>query len=194
MVLGFEISMTEIILKGKKVILRPLSLKDALRFCKWLKDREVVKFLTMYDQAPPSLKEEQEWISQRQKDKNGVTFAIDTIDGTHIGSISLRNTKSKSKHALFGIVIGNKKYWGQGYGTEAGKLIVDYGFRKLKLHKIYLNIIAYNIRGEKSYKKIGFKREGVFREHILRDGVFHDKIWMAILRDDYLKKYGKKTG
>lgn len=179
-------------LKGSKVLLRPLSLTDAPRFCKWLKDEEVVKFLSMYGYPAPSLKEERQWIKARQQDKNSITFAIDTVEGIHIGSVSLRDVKSESKHALFGIVIGDKKYWGQGYGTEAGKLIVDYGFKKLKLHRIYLNYIAYNIRGGKSYEKIGFKQEGIFRQHIYRNGYYHDQIWMGILKNDYLKKYNKK--
>lgn len=184
--------MKKVILKGKKIVLRPLSLSDAPRFVKWLKDPELTKFLSMHDYPAPTLKEEREWIKARQKDKNMLSLAIDTVEGEHIGSISLRDINNPNKRALYGIVICDKRYWGQGYGTEAGKLIVDYGFKELKLNRIYLEHIAYNIRGHKSYEKIGFKKEGVFKEHILRDGYFHDVIWMGILKRDYLKKNKKK--
>jgi len=185
---GFLFDMSKIILKGKKVILRPLSLKDAPRFCKWLNDREMTKFLSVYDAPPPGLKEEKEWIQEAQRTKKDLRLAIDTIDGVHIGTTSLRGIDNPSKRAEFGITIGDKKYWGQGYGTEACKLIVDYGFKKLKLHRIHLTCIVYNIRGKKSYEKVGFKVEGRMREHILRDNAWHDEIHMGLLRSEWQKK------
>lgn len=182
----------KVILKGKKVVLRPLSLKDAGRFCRWLADREVTKFLSMYDQAPISIKEEMEWIRKSNRDKSNFRLAIDTIDGRHIGTVSLNSIDDFNKNAEYGIFIGDKRYWGQGYGTEAGKLMVDYGFKKLKLHRIYLRYLAYNIRGLKSYLKAGFKSEGRKRQHIFRDGFWHDEVLMGILREEYLKNKSKK--
>jgi len=178
----------QIIVKGKKVILRPLSIKDARRFCQWIADREVTKFLSIYDQAPLTLKEEQDWLKKAIRDKNNFRLAIDTIDGVHIGTVGLNRIDRLNKRAEYGIFIGDKKYWGQGFGTEAGRLMVEYGFKKLKLHRIFLQVVAYNIRGIKSYKKIGFKIEGRFRQHIWRDGFWHDKVWLGILREEYLKK------
>jgi len=175
-----------VVLKGNKVVLRPLSVKDAARFCRWLKDREVTKFLSIYDLAPPSLKEEREWI--KKKSKSDVRFAIDTIDGQHIGSISLRLRGRSGKVAEYGIFIGDKKYHGQGLGTEAGRLIIDYGFRKLKLHRIFLRFIAYNFRGKRSYEKLGFSQEGIQRQHVFRNGHWHDQYLMGILAEEYLKK------
>jgi len=147
----------KVIIKGRSVVLRPLSLKDAPWFCRWLKDREVTKFLAIYELPPPALKEEIEWIKEARRDKNNFRLAIDTIDGVHIGSIALNKIDRFTKRAEFGIFIGDKKYLGQGLGTQACQLIIDYGFKKLKLHRIYLRYIAYNIRGEKSYLKCGFK-------------------------------------
>ncbi len=180
--------MTKIILKGKKVILRPLSLKDAPRFCEWLKDPEATKFLSTHGQPPPSLKEERQWIAEQRRSKKNLVLAIDTVDGEHIGSISLRNIISRSRRANFGIAIGNQRYWGQGLGTEACKLIVDYGFRKFKLHRISLELIAYNIRGLKSYKKVGFKVEGRLRDYYWRGGYWHDQIKMGLLQSEYFQK------
>ncbi|MDD2807896.1 MAG: GNAT family protein [Patescibacteria group bacterium] len=179
----------KIILKGRRVILRPLSLKDAPRFCQWLTDPEVTTFLAhYYEQGAPSLKEERAWIKKDNHDNKKISFSIDTILGRHIGSTSLFHIDNFSKKAEFGIMIGDKEFWGQGYGTEATKLLVDYGFRKLGLHKIYLGHIAYNIRGHKCYKKIGFKKEGEVRDHIYRNGHWHNEIYMGLLRDEYIKK------
>jgi len=174
-------------LKGKKVVLRPLSLKDAPNFCRWIKDPEVTRFLSIYDQAPLNLKEEREWLRKNRQDKNNFRLAIDTIDGVHIGTVGLNRIDRLNKRAEYGIFIGDKKYWGQGYGTEAGKLMIEYGFKKMGFHRIFLQVIAYNVRGIKSYKKIGFKVEGRFREHIFRDGFWHDKIWMGVLKEELIK-------
>ncbi|MAF13388.1 MAG: GNAT family N-acetyltransferase [Parcubacteria group bacterium] len=184
---------SNITLKGDNIILRPLSLKDAPNFCKWLKDQEVAKFLGIYDQPVPTLKEERQWIKDHQKDKETLDLAIETKEGVHIGSIALRDLRSNSNRATFGIMIGDKKYWGQGLGTEAAKLVIEYGFKKLKLHRIYLQHLAYNIRGHKSYKKVGFRKEGEFRDQVLRDGHYHNVIWMGILKNEYLKKKQKNN-
>ncbi|MFA6376238.1 MAG: GNAT family protein [Candidatus Paceibacterota bacterium] len=177
-----------IILKGKLVTLRPLSLKDAPNFCRWFDDLEVTTYLARYNNAAPSLKEEREYIKDIKKKKNYLNFSIDTRAGEHIGTVSLLKIDFDNKHAEYGILIGEKKYWGQGYGTEAGKLIIDYGFKKLKLHRIFLRHVAYNFRGHKSYLKLGFKQEGVSRQHSFRNGHWHDEIMMGMLRDEYLKK------
>ncbi|MDX9892894.1 MAG: GNAT family protein [Patescibacteria group bacterium] len=182
----------KIILKGKKVILRPLSLTDAPRFCQWLKDREVTKFLSIHDQPPPSLQEERDWIRRTKTHKQNVVLAIDTIDGQHIGAISLRFSLGEDKVANYGISIGDQRYWGQGYGTEAGELMIEYGFKKLRLHRIHLECIAYNIRGIKSYQKLGFKIEGRLRDQIWRDGYWHDQIHMGILEQEYFNKSKSK--
>ena len=161
---------------------------DAANFCKWLGDSEVTKFLSAYYLPKPSLAEEKDWIKKSRRSKSNLHFSLDTIDGTHIGSASLKSIDKFNKHAEFGIMIGDKKFWGQGCGTEAGQLLIDYGFKKLKLHRIYLYLIAYNIRGLKSYQKLGFKVEGRFRQHWFIDGYFHDRIVMGMLREEYLKK------
>ncbi|MFA6215211.1 MAG: GNAT family protein [Patescibacteria group bacterium] len=181
----------KIILKGNKVILRPPSIKDARRFCGWIADREVTRFLSIYDQAPLSLKEEKDWIRKSRRDKNNFRLAIDTVDGVHIGTVGLNRIDQLNKRAEYGVFIGDKKYWGQGYGTEAGKLIIEYGFKKLKLHRIFLQVIAYNIRGIKSYQKIGFKLEGRSRQHVWRNGFWHDKIWMGLLKSEFIKSKNK---
>lgn len=179
------------------MILRPLSLKDAPNFCRWLKDPEVTNFLSVFDRRPPTLKEERDWIKTGNVgDGKSIRLSIDTRTGQHIGSISLFKISESHRHAKFGIFIGEKKYWGQGFGTEAGRLILGYGFKVLKLHRIELEVIAYNIRGIKSYQKNGFKIEGRARDYYYRNGYWHDQVRMGLLNDEFkkninVKKYGK---
>jgi len=178
-----------ITLKGKLVTLRPLSLKDAPRFCQWFKDFEVIRFLSSrIGKAAPTLKQERKWISDAKKDETEVIFSIVALDGTHIGLVRLNSIDYIHKNAEYGIFIGDKRYWGQGYGTEAGKLMIAYGFKKLKLHMIYLRCAAFNIRGEKSYKKIGFKPAGRIRQMMYLNKCYHDHLWMDLLQEEWEKK------
>jgi RimJ/RimL family protein N-acetyltransferase len=169
---------------GEKVTLRPIKLSDAKRFVAWLSDPAVNHFLS---RRKINLKEEYVWIRSLPKKKNEVHFAIDTREGVHIGTISLHVNKQDS-FALFGIAIGDKNYWSQGYGTEAMKLIVDYGFRRLKLHRIELEVYDYNVRGIKLYKRLGFKLEGKKRERVKWGKKYYNALQMGILRREWLKK------
>jgi len=172
------------ILKGGKVSLRPIKLDDAPRFVKWLKDEEVRKFLSANPKGV-SLKEEKEWIkSLAKKKKSEKHFAIDTKENIHIGSLAL-HLNLKNKSAKLGISIGDKNYWGKGYGIEATQLLLNHGFTKLKLHRIELGVYNYNKRAINLYKKFGFKKEGVKREAVFWKGKFYDLIQMGILQKEW---------
>jgi RimJ/RimL family protein N-acetyltransferase len=182
------------VLKGKQVILRPMRLSDAPNFVAWLADPEVTVFLNVGDrEKPPSLKEEREWIQETNRKKDSAVFSIDTVAGEHIGVISFLNINPLHRRATYGVFIGNKKYWGQGCGTEAGRLLVDYGFRVLKFERIDLDFIAYNIRGQRSYERLGFKFEGRRPRYYWRGGHWHDQVKMGLLRSDWLKHKHKKS-
>ncbi len=121
------------ILKGNKVLLRPVQLADAKRFVKWFNDPQVNKFLFL---RGITLAKEKKYILDKisGKEKDTVHFCIDTKAGLHIGAVSLESIQKRNKNASFGIMIGDKHYWSKGFGEEASKLIINYGFEKLKLH------------------------------------------------------------
>jgi len=174
------------ILNSNQVTLRPLRLSDAPQFCRWFDNPEVTRFLKRY-QDPPTLREERTYIRAQRRKPNQAQWVILANDGTMIGTVGLSKINYQHQRAEYGIFIGDPKYWGQGYGTNAGRLAVRYGFQRLHLHRIRLHVYAYNIRGAKSYRKIGFHREGRLRDHLYRDGHFHDVIVMGILRSEFRK-------
>lgn len=97
-----------------------------------------------------------------------------------IGTTYLRDIDVRHNKAEFGIFIGEESALGKGYGTEAAKLMVDYGFRKLNLHRIFLRVFAENLVAIRSYEKVGFVKEGVLNGDVCIDGEYRDLIWMAI--------------
>lgn len=184
------------ILKGEKTILRPIKMADAPRFVKWLSDDEVNKFTTRkFTTYKKELEETKKWIKNFSKYKNDLQFAIDTKEKIHIGSIALKNIDKRDSNATMDILIGDKNYWNRGYGSDAMKVLLNFGFKKLNLHKINLDgggVYEYNLRAIKAYKRLGFKKEGVNRESVLYKGKFYDCIPMGILRSEWLKKNVKK--
>lgn len=157
---------------------------DASRFVRWLSDPDVNRFTT---RRKISLRAEQKWITGLEKDKYEKVLAIDTREGVHIGSVGLYLDR-QDKGAKYGIFIGDKNYWEQGLGTEATKLILEYGFRKLMVHRVQLAVYSYNKRAIAVYKKLGFRLEGISREGIFFQGKFYDEHHMGLLRKEWLER------
>jgi RimJ/RimL family protein N-acetyltransferase len=83
-------------------------------------------------------------------------------------------------------MIGEKDCWNQGYGTEATRLILEFAFGELGLHRVWLDVDSDNRRARRAYEKAGFKQEGIKRDHMYYDGAFHDIVLMSILSSDTL--------
>ncbi len=102
-----------------------------------------------------------------------------------IGTLDLHNINWSVGDAWVGIGVGEREYWGRGYGTEAMQLIVRYGFEQLNLRRISLTVFEYNQRAVHSYQKIGFQEEGRMRQWVNREGRRWDLIYMGLLRADW---------
>jgi RimJ/RimL family protein N-acetyltransferase len=170
---------------GKKCYLSPIDVNDAEKFTEWLNDLEVTKYLLIYPHII-SLENEKGFLEKLSKEH---TYSI--IDnGTNelIGNCGFVDIDHLNQTAEVGIFIGDKKYWNKGYGTEALSLLLDYGFKALNLHNIFLCVYSFNERAIKAYKKIGFKIIGKRREALLRGKERHDKIYMDILCKEFYDK------
>ncbi|SDQ93794.1 Protein N-acetyltransferase, RimJ/RimL family [Virgibacillus subterraneus] len=107
---------------------------------------------------------------------------------TAIGVTSLINIDTKNRNAECIIDIGEKEYWGKGYGTEALQMLLEYAFLELNLHRVSLRVFSLNERAIHIYNKLGFEKEGVMRESLYRNGKWHDIITMGILKREYMSK------
>ncbi|TSC76877.1 MAG: GCN5-like N-acetyltransferase [Parcubacteria group bacterium Gr01-1014_31] len=171
-------------LKKTDVTLRPLRVSDAPAFCRWLQDPEVTRFLNRHED-PPTLREEREYLRDEQRRADHAQWGI-VVERELVGTVALDKIDREHRRAVYGIFIGNPRYWGQGYGTAAGRLVVRFGFRQLKLQRISLLVYVYNTRGYRSYRRLGFRREGRLRNHFYRNGTHHDAFVMGMLRREYL--------
>jgi len=178
-------------LKGKKCTLTSITEKDLPNYVKWFSDPEVIEHLAA-DFSNLNMKKEKKWFDGEKKDKNSVTFGIKPKGSDKVaGSVSLHDIDLFNKKAVMGISIANKEYWGKGIGTDAVSLIVDFGFKVIKLNSIYLIVHLLNKKAYHVYKKIGFKKSGLLPQHV-RHNIpgkveFDDAYIMTILKKDWKK-------
>ncbi len=170
---------------GSQVYLRPLTGEDAAAFVPWVNDAEVTRTLAV-GAAAMNRRAEQTWIEKMNASGSDVLFGIVVQEPDQlIGSIGLNQIDFRHRSASLGMMIGEKSEWGKGYGTEATALVVHYAFKKLHLNRVQLHVYEYNLRGMRTYEKIGFRREGVLRQAHVYDGRFWDTVVMAILREEW---------
>lgn len=177
------------ILRGKKIILWPINIKEAADYVRWIKDNQVNKFLII-DGRGLTLEKERKIIRRFLGDKFKMNWSIFTKEENLIGTTGIIFNKIHEKCSL-GIFIGNKNYWGQGLGTDVLKTVLKYCFKKLKLNRVELGVFPHNLRGQRCYEKCGFKIEGVKRQAINKNGKFIDEIIMGIIKSDYKKLRNK---
>ncbi|MBU0703328.1 MAG: GNAT family N-acetyltransferase [Chloroflexi bacterium] len=173
-------------IKGNKVQLRPIERDDLPRFVEWFGDPKVRRHLAVY--LPFSLAQEERWFESLQgrlERQESVLLAIETAEGVHIGNIGLDAINWKDRNAELGIVIGEKPYWSQGYGTDAIRTLLGLAFREMNLHRVFLRVDVDNARGVRCYEKAGFRREGTLREAVFKEGTYCDQHVMSILQSEF---------
>ncbi len=174
-------------LKGKHVTLRGLELEDAEEAFEHFNDAEVRRFIG--GPRPVSKQEEEEWIRStwaKRKSGRGHVFGIELNKSQLlIGCCELTDISPIHRGAEMGIVIFNKQYWGQGLGTEALRLLLEYGFKYLNLHRVYLRVNEKNKRAIRSYLKVGFQQVARYRQAEFLDGKYTDVFLMDILAEEF---------
>lgn len=172
-------------LVGKKCFISPMCSQDAAIYTQWLNDLEVTQNLVL---SASCVTEDDERNVIEEISKNHDYSIIDLESEKLIGSIGLDRFDSINNTAELGIFIGDKNFWGKGYGTEAICLILDFGFRRLNLHSVFLHVYSFNPRAVKCYQKAGFKMAGCLRQAVCRGGKYYDRYLMDILADEFYEQ------
>lgn len=173
------------IVAGDRVYLSHFERADAPLMARWLSDLEVTTHLGAIGQVF-GIEDEEEWIERVRRDRYNPTFSIIVREGARIiGSTGLKDVDAKRGTAELGICIGEKEEWGKGYGAEAARLIVDFGFTLLNLEAIFLKHWDFNGRAHRSYLRAGFKDAGRLRSRLEIGGKRYDELYMDITREDF---------
>jgi RimJ/RimL family protein N-acetyltransferase len=171
---------------GSKVRLTPLTPADVPILARWQMDTEYLRLLAAEPSFPKNEGQVAEWIRDGQRGKDNFLLGIRAQpDDNLIGFIELGEVLWTHQNSWVAIGIGERGYWGQGYGSEAMSLVLDFAFNELNLYRIQLTVYSYNEHAIRMYERLGFRREGVYREFLYRDGQRHDMLLYGLLRHEW---------
>lgn len=188
---------------SERVRFRGLERSDIPTFVKWLNDPEVRQGILIHQ--PISQAGEENWFEgmiKRPPDEQvlgieirlpGERAGMPDVPATQggeetwklIGSLAFNNIDWRNRAAELGIIIGDKSYWNQGYGTEAVRLLARHGFNTLNLNRIFLHVFETNPRAIRAYEKAGFVHEGHMRQAEFKEGKYIDVLVMSMLKDEF---------
>jgi diamine N-acetyltransferase len=175
---------------GNNIRLRAIERQDLPRFVEWLNDPEVIQGLLFY--LPMSLAEEEGWFENMLKRPPAEhPLVIEIHEGNEwvmIGNCGVHNIDWRCRSAEVGIVIGEKRLWGHGYGTLAMQLLLNHCFETLNLNRVALDVYENNLRAIRSYEKAGFTQEGRNRQAMYQDGKYIDILKMSILHQEWVSR------
>jgi len=179
-------------LSGTLVYLKVEEPKTLAEACgQWNQDSEYLRLLDANAANPASVKKITEWItSDQEKDPLPfLLFGIRTlVEDKLVGFIDLDGNFYPNGEAFVGIGVGDREFWGRGYGTDAMKVILRYAFQELNLRRVSLNTFGYNPRAIHSYEKAGFVHEGALRGFLHRERQRWDLVFMGILREEWIAR------
>jgi RimJ/RimL family protein N-acetyltransferase len=183
-------------LESQRLILRALTRADLPRLCEFNNDIEVELLGGGDPPMPQSLARLEADFDQNtaKGGRDNAGFAIEAkigaqgdAQGKFIGQCALFHFDDTAHTCELGITIGDRAYWGQGYGREAIRLLLDYAFRLRNMRKVWLTVNGDNERAYRAYRACGFVEEGRWRAHVWSNGKYIDLLCMGLLHDEWEK-------
>jgi RimJ/RimL family protein N-acetyltransferase len=173
------------VVPGERIYLSTIHRDDIPHYARWFTDLELTAYLGQVGRAFLP-EEEQDFYERVLKAQDNRTFAIIVREGQRmVGSVSLMSINAQHQTAELGIAVADRSVWGEGYGTEATRLMTDYGFTFLNLQTIFLRLISFNERAHRAYLKAGYREAGRLRGMIVFNGKRYDDIFMDIVREEF---------
>jgi RimJ/RimL family protein N-acetyltransferase len=172
------------VLSGRRIVLRPITEADAADMFASLSDAESMRLTGTLDTF--TFEQVENYCRRIETADDRADYAITLKDDPgYLGEVVLNDIDWHNRSANFRIALASNIVFGKGYGTEATRLILEYGFRTLNLHRIELEVYDFNPRAQHVYEKVGFVKEGVRRDVLLWEGEYHSAIVMSILESEY---------
>lgn len=170
--------------EGERVYLRLPEPKDVDLFTRSL-HHPLIRRLTGQTRVFSRDRVEQ-WLKQVVDAEDRIfCLIVDQSNDEVVGDVEINQIHFTHRNGNIRIALHEERHFGKGFGTEAMRLMIEYGFGVLNLHRLSLDVYAYNERAINTYKKLGFQQEGVQKEALYYDHQYHDVILMALLRKDY---------
>lgn len=173
-----------ITLSGEHVFLRQITQEDSHLISKWSSDPEIMRLAGMTKPMPPE--DAENHVRNIIDDESRLWFIVVLKEnGQAVGETGLLRIYRPWRTADMTVIIGEKDARRKGYGTEAGRLLMDYAFKTLGLHRLAIGVVGFNKHALDFWRGLGFKEEGVQRDGYFCDDEFHDFVMMSILSGEY---------
>lgn len=172
------------------IFIRSIQLEDVTtKYVSWLNDSKVNQYLEtrFHKQDIDSVKN---YISLQLNNPLEQLFTIRTSENKHIGNIKIGSINTIHNVAQVSLFIGDKKFWGKGYASQAIRLVSQYSFQKLRLRKLTASAYTSNIGSIKAFLKAGYENECILKEHYILDGKPSDVVFMSLFKkpqDDFIE-------
>lgn len=176
------------------VVLRPVTADEVPALLPGFRDAEVMRLTGSHGGGEPEEAGMQQWYATRVDQDDRLDLAVvEKATGDVVGEVVLNGWDAHNESCNFRILFVPGAC-GRGLGTEASRLIVGYGFEELGLHRISLEVYAFNPRARRVYEKVGFVPEGVLRDALLWEGRRVDATVMSILAPEWFQHRGRPVG
>jgi len=180
------------IYKGELVRLSAMTPDEASKaFARWGRDSEFRRLIDSNVSSMASQAAIQKWLEKEldEQSPNQHWFSIRKLDDDALlGDIDLFVSNWSGREAFVGLGIGEREFWGKGYGTDVMNVILRYAFTEVNLKRVTLTVFEYNPRAIRSYEKAGFRHEGRVRKALHKEGARWDILFMGILREEWLER------
>ncbi|MDR1599050.1 MAG: GNAT family N-acetyltransferase [Oscillospiraceae bacterium] len=172
--------------QGKKVRLRAYSQQDVDNALRQVNDYDSVRMSASGIILPATYDDEARWIGQQTAMGHGeYQFAIETLEGRYVGGCGVHKIDWKNRVGQIGILIGDARMRGHGYGSDAIRALCRVGFGEMNLNKLSLTVMSENEAAIRCYGACGFTIEGMLRQEVWREDAYHDLAAMGLLRDEW---------
>jgi len=182
------------ILTGELVRLSAMDAEEAGKaFSRWGRDSEYIRLFNSNATRLVSANKEKQWIEKELEEQsiNQHWFSIRKLDDNALlGEVDLYVHNWTARDTFVGIGLGERDFWGKGYGTDAMKVILRYAFTEINMKRVSLGVFEYNPRAIRSYEKTGFRHEGRIRGLLNKEGKRWDMLNMSILREEWMEQHG----
>lgn len=145
-------------------------------------------WMNLTDIEPIDAWSQKQWFASLMKQKKSKRFyAVCTGNDRFVGLVRMDEFDWTNRSVRVGCDV-ERTMRGKGYGTQIMEMIVEYCFRYLNMHRLWLLVLDTNAPARRIYAKVGFREEGCYRQAIYRNGIYHDYILMSLLKPEYLKR------
>ena len=173
---------------GNTIVLREFRWEDLPDIRAWVTDPAITQWLSGAFMKPHTWEQTEQYLRNLLEGGSGANFVIARReDLAYLGQCNLMMVDNVSRKAEMAMVL-QAQHAGQGIGTQAGELLMDFAFRQMNLNRVHLRVYADNLRAIRLYRKLGFRQEGCLREDTYRDGAYRDTLAMGLLRREWMER------